>query len=205
MRHRSARIPFHLLRSSIVAATMVVLAAIAHILGGGSLPAPAIMTAIVALSGLVSTLATRRKLTLPAMIAVLGAGQLALHEAFAALGVGSPAASGTSVSGHHAGTAALPPAPAGAEHLLESPPVFLMLLVHAAATLACALLLARGEAALWSLASWLRPLVQLPSPVTPDAGTAPAAVRFRQDAPPPPRRNLRSDSRRGPPADVGLS
>ena len=52
-----------------------------------------------------------------------------------------------------------------------------MLAAHAAATLGCALLLARGEAALWALAAWLRPLVALPRPVTADAD-APVPAAF---------------------------
>lgn len=209
---RFTRVPFHLLRSSVVAGTMVTLAAIAHILGGGPLPGAGIMAATMALAGLASTLATRRKLSFPAMTAVLGAGQLALHEAFAALSARSPAASGSSMPHHHTAPAALPVASPGvaspgAEHLhqLDSAPAFLMLGLHAAATLACALLLAKGETALWGLASWLRPLVRLPSPVAPDAGPAPAVAGAGGMFPPLPWRNLRADSRRGPPAAVGLS
>ena len=40
-------------------------------------------------------------------------------------------------------------------------PGALMLILHAAATLATALVLARGEAAVWALAAWLRPLVRI--------------------------------------------
>ena len=211
----SARIPFHLLRSTTVAATVVLLAALAHILGGGSLPGAGIMAAILAMTGLVSTLATRRQLRLPAMIAILGAGQLTLHEVFTALSV---PASGTSPvgTGHHlAGQAdlgswhALPvaqavDAAAGHAHQVDSPLGALMLTGHVVATLLCAGLLAKGEAALWFLAAWLSPLVELPSPVMPDGGTAPAAVPPRRDFTPLPWRNLRQDCRRGPPAVVVL-
>jgi hypothetical protein len=76
---------------------------------------------------------------------------------------------------------------------------------HALATLACAFLLAKGEAALWSLAAWLRPLVQLPKPSMPDAVAAPVASGWPADSAPLPWRNLRTDSLRGPPAAVVLS
>ena len=36
-----------------------------------------------------------------------------------------------------------------------------MLVAHIVATAACALLLTKGEDALWALAAWLRPLVRL--------------------------------------------
>lgn len=212
----SARIPFHLLRSTAVAATVVLLAALAHILGGGSLPGAGIMAAILAMTGLVSTLATKRQLRLPAMIAVLGTGQLALHEVFTALSVPASGRSSVAGTGHHlAGQAdlvsehGLPVAQAveaaGHAHQVDSPLGALMLTGHVVATLLCAGLLARGEAALWLLAAWLRPLVQLPSPVMLDGGTAPAAVPPRRDFTPLPRRNLRQDCRRGPPAVVVLS
>ncbi len=78
-----------------------------------------------------------------------------------------------------------------------------MLAGHALATLLCAVLLARGEAALWALAAWLRPLLRLPVPAAPDAVAAPAAViGWPADSVPLPWRNLRRDCRRGPPAAV---
>ncbi len=213
----SARIPFHLLRSTTVAATMVLLAALAHILGGGSLPGAGIMAAILAMTGLASTLATRRQLRLPAMTAVLGAGQLALHEVFTALSVPPSGAASVVRESHHAagqagfaheaGLSLTEAAAQGAGHAhqVDSPLTALMLTGHVVATLVCAALLARGEGALWFLATWLRPLVQLPSPVTLDAGTVPAANSAGRDFTPLPWRNLRQDCRRGPPAAVVLS
>jgi hypothetical protein len=218
----SARIPFHLLRSATVAATVVLLAAGAHILGGGSLPGAGIMAAVLAMTGLVSTLVTRRQLRLPAMTAVLGAGQLALHEVFTALSVPASPAASVVGAGHHLtgqvdlaggrgpGERGLPFAQAaeaasGHAHQVDTPLAAVMLTGHIVATLLCAGLLARGEAALWLLAAWLRPLVHVPSPVTPDGGTLPAAVRPRRDFTPLPWRNLRQDCRRGPPAVVGHS
>jgi hypothetical protein len=79
-----------------------------------------------------------------------------------------------------------------------------MLAAHVLATLFCALLLAKGEAALWALAAWLRPLTALPRAVAPD-GVAPALAAFPTLAAPlRPWRNLRQDSRRGPPTAVVL-
>ena len=80
-----------------------------------------------------------------------------------------------------------------------------MLAAHALATLGCALLLAKGEAALWALAGWLRPLAGLPVTVTLDDVEPVFAVFPTPAAPHRPWRNLRQDSRRGPPSAVVLS
>jgi hypothetical protein len=192
-----------------VAAVIVALAAAAHTFAGGELPAPGIMLAVLALTGLASTAATRFKLNFFALSALLGAGQVALHEVFSAFSAVAPASAPS--AGHHGEPAALDGlqlhavSAAGAHlHQLDSPFPALMLGGHAAATIACALLLAKGEAALWSLAAWLRPLVHLPAAVMPDVVASPAAADRPADSPPLPWRNLRPDCRRGPPAVVGL-
>ncbi|CAN7213390.1 hypothetical protein [Arthrobacter sp. LjRoot14] len=211
MRTHHARTPFHSLRAAMVAAMIVTLAAAAHVVGGGALPAPGIMAAFLALTGMAATAATRRKLNFPAMAALLGAGQLVLHEAFSALS--SPAGAGPAEpTGHHPASAAFSGLPLDAasaashlHHYESGWAAGLMLGGHALATLACALLLAKGEAALWSLAAWLRPLVRLPRAAMPDVAAAPAAAGWPEDAAPLPWRNLRADCPRGPPAAVVLS
>jgi hypothetical protein len=80
-----------------------------------------------------------------------------------------------------------------------------MVAAHAVATLACALLLAKGEAALWALAAWLRPLAALPRAAAPDAAPPAPAAFPAIAAPRRPWRNLRQDIRRGPPSAVVLS
>ena len=64
MRTHSARAPFHSLRAAMIAAATVTLAAWAHVLAGGQLPAPGILFGIAALTGLASTAATRLRLGL---------------------------------------------------------------------------------------------------------------------------------------------
>ncbi|MBT2595201.1 hypothetical protein [Arthrobacter sp. ISL-72] len=225
MRAHHARTPFHSLRAAMVAGMIVTLGAAAHVVGGGELPALGIMLAVLALTGMAATAATRLKLTFPAMASLLGAGQLVLHEAFDAfsspVGVspagGSPAWPGppgpgaAEALGHHPVTAPLAgitlDAAGAASHLheFESSWAAVMLAGHALATIACALLLTKGEDALWSLAAWLRPLIQLPQAATPDVVTAPAAAGRPAGSAPLPWRNLRLDCRRGPPAVVVLS
>ena len=212
MRTHHARTPFHSLRAAMVAAMIVTLAAAAHVVGGGDLPVPGIMAAVLALTGMAATAATRFKLRLPAMAALLVTGQLVLHEAFSTFS--SPAgAVPYSATGHHTASAAFPgltldAASSAATHLHQYGSGWLaglMLGGHALATLACALMLAKGEAALWSLAAWLRPLVRLPRAAMPDVVAAPAATGWPEDSAPLPRRNLRADCLRGPPAAVVLS
>jgi hypothetical protein len=200
------RAPFHLLRASAVATVILALASGAHFAGGGELPAPAILLAVLALTALGSTAATRLRLGFPAMAALLGVGQLALHELFTAFG--SPGITNPTAAalhpGHLAGPDVLAPAVVHV-HAAEGTTLPLMVAAHALATLACALLLAKGEAALWALAAWLRPLAALPRAVAPDA-VPPAFVSLPTPAAPRrPWRNLRQDSRRGPPSAVVLS
>ncbi len=203
------RTPFHVFRASALATGILTLAAGAHLAGGAQLPAPGILLAVLALTALVSTAATRLRLAFPAMAALLGAGQLVLHELFTAFGRPVLAAApGFPIDGHrHDGShAATTEVAALAAHLSPADPgsAPLMLGAHAVATLGCALLLARGEAALWALAAWLRPLAVLPQAVTP-SGDAPVAKAFPPDAAPRrPWRNLRQDNRRGPPSAVVL-
>ncbi|MET3811264.1 hypothetical protein [Arthrobacter sp. UYEF3] len=203
MRTGHARNPFHSLRSAMVATTIVTLAAAAHVVAGGRLPAPAILLAFLALSGLVSTAATRLKLNLAAMTGLLGAGQVVLHEAFSAFGVTVSPTGGVAAPAHHTG---LIPIAVPADHLrlheLDSALGVAMFAGHALATLVCAVLLAGGEDALWQLAAWLRPLVQLPAAAPPRPVRA-RVLLPRSAAPLPlPWRNLRRDCRRGPPAAV---
>jgi hypothetical protein len=204
VRSSPARTPFHALRSAALAVAIVALAAGAHVLSGGALPVTPVLLAVLALTGLVTTLATRFKLGFPVIAFLLGAGQLVLHEAFMAFGpLMGPAPESPA---HHLAAEHVSP-PLGAEtvhfHEADTPLSWLMLTGHALATAASALLLAKGEQALWQLEAWLRPLLRLIRLVfRPDAGSA--AVAFSAPAVfiPRPWRNLRQDSRRGPPAVV---
>ena len=205
MRTHHGRTPFHFLRAAAVSATILALAAGAHLLGGGDLPGPGILLAVLALTGLAATTATRFRLNAAAMTAVLGAGQLALHEIFTAFSAPGLAVGAVAADGHHASGGAAPALGAAAHfHGTDSAEGTLMLVAHIVATAACALLLAKGEDALWALAAWLRPLVRLPEAIAPDAGAAPAVPGPPPVSPFRPWRNLRQDSRRGPPSAVVL-
>lgn len=197
------RAPFHFLRAAAVSIVILSLAGAAHVFGGGDLPAPPLLLAVLALTGLAATTATRLKLNGPAMAALLGAGQLALHEVFTASSAPVLAAGGLGAEPHH-GAAAPVLESAAHLHSQDSATGSMMWFAHIAATVACALLLAKGEDSLWALAAWLRPLAQLPEAATPDAGPAPAVSGPPPVSPFRPWRNLRLDSRRGPPSAVVL-
>ena len=207
MRTHHARAPFHFVRAASLSTGILTLAAGAHVLGGGDLPSPDILLAVLALTVLAATTATRLKLNLAATTAVLGAGQFALHKVFTAFNAPVIAASqpASTADAHHLSGTAIPALVAATHvHTTDSTAGILMLVTHAVATAACALLLAKGETTLWALAAWLRPLVRLPEAMTPDAGPPravpgpPAALPLR------PWRNLRPHSRRGPPSAVVL-
>lgn len=207
MRTARVRTPFQALRAAAVALTILTLVAGAHVLAGGQLPAPGILLAFLALTGLVSTAATRLKLTLPALAGLLGTGQVVLHEAFSAFSthgnLTGTVDGGAAASSHHPGVAGIPVPTAHVQlHELDSALAVSMSIGHALATLTCALLLAKAEDALWSLAAWLRPLVQLPAPVTPPTVPVPVPPSPSDEGLPLPWRNLRRDCRRGPPAVV---
>lgn len=194
--------PFRFPRAAAVTAAVFGLAAGAHALSGGSLPKPEISFGLLALVLAPVMILTRIRITAPVMILLLGSGQLILHEAFGALSVDALSVHGlssptglTSVSGHLHGVPLLSPAPLVTAE--TAAPGALMLILHAVATLVTALLLARGEAALWALAAWLRPLIQ---PLA--ALFVPAWPRLPLPAPvviPSRWRTLRLPSLRGPP------
>ncbi|WP_066287081.1 hypothetical protein [Arthrobacter sp. B6] len=205
MRTHHARTPFHFLRAASVSAGILALAAGAHVLGGGDLPAPGILLAVLALTALAATTATRLKLNAAAMAAVLGAGQVVLHEVFTAFSAPGLAAGAVEADVHHSSGATSPVTGSTAHlHAMDSAEGTLMLVAHIVATAACALLLAKGEDALWALAAWLRPLVRLPEAIASDAVAAPSVPGPPPVSPLSPWRNLRQDSRRGPPSAVVL-
>lgn len=204
--------PLRLLRSLIVTGVIVGLAAGGHLFGGGNLPAPMITVALAALVLVPVTWLTRRELSFTTLLGLLGAGQLVLHEAFTTLSVSAVCQAPVTAGSHlHAGTSSLhclPSASAAASaaasagmdaHPASGVDPVAMLAGHVLAVLATAWFLRRGEASLWQLLAWLRPLVHVLRPVAiPVAG--PTTFARNPDFIPAPWRNLRLHSLRGPPA-----
>jgi len=157
--------PLRLLRASVGAVVTVALAGLAHVLGGGGLPAPMVLGALSALVLVGATALTGRRVGPLAVVAALGAAQVGLHQAFglvSAMGCAAPGASGAGAHTHHAAThLVLSCAP----HIHAGAGGVSMLALHAAATLATALLLAGAERSVWWVLALLRPLVAAAEPV----------------------------------------
>lgn len=130
------------------------------------MPPAAVVLALGALTWLLVMILAGRKLGPVAILGVLAGGQLALHQAFDLFGTVRciPSGSLAEHAGHagHLAHSAVAMDCVATSHAGSSPG---MLAAHVLATAMTALMLARGEAALWALVSWLRPLVQLPAPV----------------------------------------
>lgn len=156
------RAPLRLPRAGAAALTVLTLAAGAHVAAGGQLPPLPVLTAVTAIICLSAVILARRRMTAPLLAGYLSGSQLVLHLAFSLLA--NPGTSGPAVQHHHGFTTA-PWTPAGTpaphEHLAADAGSTMGLL-HLAATLLTAILLARGEAALWALAAWLKPLRGIP-------------------------------------------
>lgn len=186
------------------------------------------MAALLALHILCSTIATRFRLNLPAMAALLASSQLVLHQAFDALSHGAHLtganlanAQGNEMLAHHSmpaeshASAMLAQATSAVASTAMAPGVEAMghashlsgwmLAAHVASTLAATGLLAYGENALWSLANWLRPLYRRAAVVL-VLPAAPARVPgiIVRPLPSLPWRNVRPNTRRGPPLRAAI-
>ena len=192
-------------RTVAITAVIVGLAATAHVAGGDRAPRPLGLAGLALGTAYVCAWLARRRLSLVAITALLGAGQWLLHHALELLQtpVCAPAAVHAGHAGHApAATGCLPEGAAtGALAAAHAAPSWAMLAVHAVATALTALILASGERALWALCTLLSAfLPAVPRPVVP---ALPAAPRLPVMAPRPrPRRVvlLRASRRRGPPA-----
>lgn len=167
MHHRA---PLQMLRSGIVAATVLFLAATAHVAGGGTLPAPLILAALASVVWLPVTVLTRRQLSLPVLGGILGAGQGALHTAFMALAPAGSCHPGPPVRvGHHHSMSLAGCSSEGAASMIpgmaENVTSLGMPTTHALAVALTALILTKGEQALWQLLVWLTPSIPVPQPV----------------------------------------
>ncbi len=136
-----------IVRVTVLSGASLVLAALAHLLGGGALPSPALSLPLLLITGTIAALVTARRCRLPVLLPVLGAGQLILHLLLEASSR-TPGAAAGSVTTPHTGHALCPAGLAAAVHA----PSWLMLAGHLLATALTAWVLARGEAALWRLA-----------------------------------------------------
>ncbi|WP_019135514.1 hypothetical protein [Cellulomonas massiliensis] len=182
-------------RSVLVASLVVALAAGAHVLGGGHLPAPAVLATAGGVVLAVAAVATARPLGRGAALVLLGAGQLLLHQVFEAVhGCVVPSAVAATSHAAHLGTVtsgSVTCEPAG--HASSAS----MLVAHAAATVVTALVLASTERAVAVVLGWVVPAL----PVRPSAPPAHRPLPVLVVLPRPcAAALLRAVPRRGPPA-----
>lgn len=223
--------PLRVVRASGLGLVAVLLAAAAHVVGGGALPSPTRLLTAAALSGVITGWVAARRCGAGLIVAVLGLLQAALHSVFAAASATastapivavhlSPAAADATLRDHAApvasmtapmasmtapmvSTAAHGPAMAMGGHLTPG-----MLAAHALATIVTGLLLARGERAVWALATWWAAtcprIVTCPALRVPCLPRLPRSVRSETSPPRHPAEPLTGGlTWRGPPVWVG--
>lgn len=140
-----------LLRVIAFGGSSLLLAGLAHLMGGGQLPGAALLLVLGAVTGAVAAVVTARRCRLPLLLAVLTVEQVALHTLFTAAGPpGCPASAGMPAA--HDGSLTCTPALSSSAAPDSDPHTLLMLAGHLLATALTAWVLARGEAALWRLA-----------------------------------------------------
>ncbi|GGL40475.1 hypothetical protein GCM10012283_23780 [Phycicoccus endophyticus] len=153
-----------LLRAAVATLSVLGISAAAHQVGGGEAPGAVAMGVLALLVGPPTWLATGRRLTAPALFALLAAAQGAVHVGLATMMPGHGSAAHVHVHGALPG--GLATGASAPEHVMPmtqlDPP---MLLAHVVATLVLALLLARAEDALWRVVSALLPRITSPARV----------------------------------------
>jgi hypothetical protein len=144
-------------RGGSFATSAVVLAATAHLLGGGRLPTVSTLVALIAPTALVATALSARLRGPVAITAATGALQAGLHEAIELITgmTGCPTATPGGAVRHLAGPSHHP----AALHCAGAQMTFQMARWHVLATVLTALLLAYGERLLVRLAGAILPRV----------------------------------------------
>ena len=184
-------------RAAVLAVLVIALGSAAHVAGGEAVPHPLTLLLLALPVAAFALWFTRERRGPLALALSLGGTQLVLHHALMGLGA-VPSAFGSSASHHQAVAMRMAPnATVGPQFLV---PGAAMLLLHAAAVIVIALVLAHGDALLAVVVAavelLLRPLVPLATntlqPWTP-------ALVVRAQWVPRPRLRVEDVGRRGPP------
>jgi hypothetical protein len=203
-----------LLRAASFAASVLILALTAHVVGGAAAPSPMVIAAIAMLMLPVASLLAGRRRGLPALAGGLLAGQVVLHHVFMAFaaspvcrvlpGPTAPATGGAYLHDHARMTqaafsscASVAPAPSH-----DGGTSLWMVLAHGVAIAALAVLLTRGEQVLWLVADRLIPRLPAPVVLVRPCITRLAILARRVVAPRPPLL-AGGTGRRGPPLAAG--
>ena len=139
-----------LLRTGVLSGSSLLLAVVAHALGGGPPPGVRTILLLACVTAAVALAATAQRCRLSFLLPLLGAEQLLLHLLLPAAGPAACAGPGGTMPAGHLGT--LPCAALADGSAADQPGGPGMLAAHAVATALTAWLLTRGEAALWRLA-----------------------------------------------------
>lgn len=139
---------WRLLRATVLGASSMLLAATAHLAGGGQAPTAAVLIMAGCLTGLVAVSLTARRCRMPLLLTVLGLEQAGLHLLFGSSATAASCLPSVPMShGLHTGGTCV--SMAGQHSMAE--PGLLMVLAHVAALIGTAWLLARGEQWVWAL------------------------------------------------------
>lgn len=163
---------FRLFHTGLIGSVVLGLAIGGHLAGGGQLSALSVLAALCVVTMIPVAVLTRFRLSFPVLTGLIGAGQLWFHWTLNALSVGNPPAVPADLLAGHADHASHAATQVGHETLAMAAPAhagapdLLMFATHAVATLATALLLARGERAFEGFANWFAPLLRRPEPAT---------------------------------------
>ena len=185
MQSRAARTA----RGWITGAVATAAAGVSHGLADGAAPSALALGGALVFAGVLGTFLVGRRASLPRLIAIVAASQVAFHVVFSSLTPGTATA-----GGHHGAPGLLEPAVA---HHGTDPAMWV---AHAIAMLATILFLRRAELAVWSLLRDAFRLVAVARPVavptrSPTLAGAAEAPRHPLAAP-----FLSVVSHRGPPA-----
>ncbi|MHA7155992.1 hypothetical protein [Arthrobacter sp. TMN-50] len=189
-------------RSLGITAAIFSIAAGAHVLSGGVLPPPGILAALGAVSVVPVAALSGRRFSFLMLIALMGAGQISLHGAFTALSL--PGRCLPSVSAglpHHEPVSCAGSAQALPGYVVEHPAGFIFI-AHLAAVLLTALVLAKGDEALFGIRQWLAPLLNILRPVALLPTGAPRLVARRTPVIIRPARRMYHFELRGPPSSM---
>ncbi len=152
----------------------VLLALGAHVLGGGDVPTTTVLVPLAAVTLAATVPFSGRRIGVPGAVALLGAGQLGLHQSFDSLAGAMGCAPAADMGSHaHAVQVACT---ASSQHAVGPSDGVPMLVLHVVATLVTATLIAGIDRALSWIGTWMRPLVALLAPV---ALPASAVLRVR--------------------------
>jgi hypothetical protein len=193
--------PHRLLRTTVLSAVVLTLAAVAHGAGGAGPPSFGHAVLLAGPVTFAAWFATRRRLAPAAFVAFVVGGQWLLHGAFGALAQGSTAV------GHQHGAAALDAEAIGTAathaHALSAS----MVLAHSVAALLVALWLSAGERLLWVVVEWLvfRPLAALSAAHSGVVASEPLCQGAARLGPVVGRVLGANVSWRGPPAAAGFA